>query len=100
MRTLTVFLVLILVCGCASENAKTPTDLCLAKCKQALSSNVDLSNGPCLSNQIAVDWVCDIAHSPRIEADNLLENRCEAFARGEAHHFVELDAECNVIQVY
>jgi hypothetical protein len=101
MKKLFLLLVVgVFLCACISNDVKTPTDLCTAKCRQALSNNVDLSSGPCLSNQITVDWVCDVAHNPRIETDNLLENRCEAFARGEAHHFVELNTECNVIQVY
>jgi len=100
MRLFILLLGLIFLCGCISESAETPTDLCIAKCEEALSNSVDLSSGPCLSNKITEDWVCDVAHKPRLEKDNLLENRCEAFAEGIAHHFVELDTQCNVIQVY
>lgn len=103
MEKLVLLLVLVVFfSGCSSQevDSKKPEELCIAKCKASLSDGVDLGEGPCLSNQIAPDWVCDVAHKPRMAEDNLLKNRCEAFANGSAHHFVELDPECDVIQVY
>ncbi|NUM25977.1 MAG: hypothetical protein HUU49_05200 [Candidatus Buchananbacteria bacterium] len=74
---------------------------CQELCQDKLSTNgIEADDSPCLSNQIIEDWVCDIAHSPRQEIDNLPENQCEAFRTGQAHHFVELDGNCNVIKVY
>jgi hypothetical protein len=74
--------------------------LCVAKCKQVVASGVDVSAGPCLSNEIAPDWVCDMVHNPRIPIDNLPDNECSAFVKGSARHFVEVDLNCTVVRVY
>ena len=72
---------------------------CLKICKEA---NISLENGPCLSDSNSewdiTDWVCDVAHSPRQTVDNLLENQCSAYRDGQAHHFVEVDPDCNFIR--
>lgn len=60
---------------------------------------IDFSTGPCLTNDLAKDWVADIAHNPRQDLDNLPENQCPAFLEGRASHFVELDLEGEVIRV-
>ncbi len=70
---------------------------CINLCRITLDKNTDLTNGPCLG-LIATDWVCDVAHNPRTQTDNLIENRCIAFANGIAHHFIEVDERCKVIQ--
>ncbi len=70
---------------------------CIALCKGQLNENESLSNGPCISNEIAFNWVCDVAHNPRQEIDNLPENQCEAFRNGTARHFIEVDEKCNLI---
>ena len=75
------------------------TDLenkCINLCKINLDKGINLSNGPCLG-LIATDWVCDVAHSPRQEIDNLIENTCEDFANGNANHFIEVNETCKVI---
>lgn len=111
MRYLAILLVAtVLVSGCA---AAPPTvgpatlteqarDGCIAACQDAMTEGRDLSNGPCLSNEIAPGWVCDVAHSPREPVDNLPENQCsawrEAYQRGEILHFVEVDPDCNFIR--
>ena len=98
----TALTLLILLSGCTTEktNEELAKELCIAKCQEALKNWENLSNGPCLSNEIVKDWVCDVAHFPRIEKDNNPQNQCEAFRAGVAHHFVEVDTECNVIKVY
>lgn len=72
---------------------------CIFLCK---ASEVDLSNGPCLSDDNPrwkiSDWVCDVAHSPRETVDNLPENQCQEFREGKASHFVEIDPNCNFIK--
>ena len=73
---------------------------CIDLCKAAKSAGVDLSNGPCLSNQVIKDWVCDIAHKPRIAIDSDPQNQCEAFINQRVHHFIELDENCNLLQFY
>ena len=60
---------------------------------------IDFSTGPCLTNDLAQDWVADIAHNPRERSDNLAENQCPAFLEGRAKHFVELDVQGEVIKV-
>lgn len=93
--------------GLKALDIKTRTidpELAVAKAKEAYRDQqvqgVDFSNGPCLSNELFDDWVADIAHSPRIEIDDLPENQCSAFREGRSRHFVELDLQGNLIQVY
>ena len=66
---------------------------------QKKSEGVDFSNSPCLG-KIADDWVLDIAHKPRIDADNKAENQCADFREGRAHHFIELDPQGQLINTY
>lgn len=70
----------------------------MALCQAELAKGTDLSAGPCLSNELAHDWVCDVAHSPRQDIDNLPENQCSAYREGRAHHFVEVDENCELIK--
>ncbi len=58
----------------------------------------DMSNGPCLSEEIAPDWCVDVAHEPRQAVDNLPQNQCRSYRTGRVHHFVELDMEGNLIR--
>ncbi|MFH1366802.1 MAG: hypothetical protein ABIH38_02295 [Patescibacteria group bacterium] len=66
--------------------------------KMKKGEGLDMSDGPCLSNDLIDDWVLDIAHNPRQDVDNELANQCEAYRNGTAHHFVELDPEGNLIR--
>lgn len=81
-------------------DAERATELCIAECKTRLDAGEDFSKGPCLSNSIIEDWVCDVAHKPRQAVDNEPENQCSAFRAREAYHFVELDTNCDVIKIY
>jgi hypothetical protein len=67
---------------------------CKALCENASLRDVDLGDGPCLSNAVIDDWVCDVAHDIRLPVDNQPENQCQAFREGRAHHFVEVTPEC------
>ena len=61
---------------------------------------VDLSNGPCLSNDlIKDDWVADLVHNPAELIDRLPEIQCPALLDGTATRLVELDLEGNVVRV-
>lgn len=79
---------------------------CTQLCEDALARGIDLSAGPCLSDNNpewdVEKWVCDVAHSPREEIDNLRENQCdewwEAHSAGREVHFVEVDPSCNFIR--
>lgn len=81
---------------------KADKDLAIAKAKELwrvkFIAGEDLSNGPCLSNEVVPDWVADIAHDPRQAVDDLPENQCSAYREGKAHHFVELDPAGSLIR--
>jgi hypothetical protein len=67
---------------------------------QARSSGAPLEDGPCLANPLPdpSDWVVDIAHDPRTEADDDPANQCSAYRDGDASHFVELTPEGDLIR--
>ena len=67
--------------------------------KKASVVGVDMSNGPCLTNDLIPGWVVDIVHSPRDLSDDLPENQCRAYLEGRATHFIELDANGNLVRV-
>ncbi len=66
--------------------------------KEAKAKGVDFSKGPCLSNSGIPGWVVDISHNPRLRIDNLPENQCPNYRKGNALHFIELDPEGNLIK--
>lgn len=76
---------------------KNIENLCVQECRKALYEERNLTNGPCLTNKIVSNWVCDVSHSPRQDVDNDPSNQCEAYKKGEASHFVEVDEKCNLI---
>ena len=91
------------VSGCDSDCKETYDRETQAKqkCANVCTVTEDLSSGPCLSDNTewnVPDWVCDVAHSPRTATDDLQENQCQAYINGEAHHFVEVDENCNLIK--
>ena len=74
---------------------------CQELCQIELAAgDKDFLSGPCLAEEIIPDWSCDIAHEPRQEADDEHENQCASFRNGLTHHFVEVDGNCNTLQVY
>ena len=68
--------------------------------RQAQSSGVDMSTGPCISESLPSlpDWVADVAHDPRQPIDDEAANQCQRFRSGEAHHFVELNIDGQLIR--
>jgi hypothetical protein len=68
--------------------------------QQAQGSGRDLSSGPCISETLVGlrDWVADIAHDPRQPVDDESANQCERYRSGEAHHFVELNIDGQLIR--
>lgn len=60
---------------------------------------LDMSKGPCLSNDLMPGWVVDIVHVPREEIDNLPENQCQAYLEGRARNFIELDINGNLVRI-
>jgi hypothetical protein len=100
MKALTILIIPILIAGCTApplSNQDWAKQMCEDLCKAALNQGYNLSAGPCLSNEIVDDWVCDVAHSPRQDIDNLPENQCPAYGK-TARHFVEVDPECRFIR--
>lgn len=96
---------IILLSGCIGQPVSTPESseqmaiaACIQKCKDALVIGQELNQGPCLSNEIVKDWVCDVAHSPREAVDNQPENQCSAYREGITKHFVEVDTSCKLIK--
>lgn len=64
-----------------------------------VKEKMNLSKGPCLTNDLIPDWVVDIVHVPREQIDDLPENQCQAYVEGRAHHFVELDSNGSLVRV-
>ena len=100
---------MIFAAGCISGNSNNGantydegsllrSDSCVELCLQKANEGQNLSSGPCLTNEIAPDLVCDVAHNPREAIDDLPENQCSAYRNGTAHHFVEVDENCNLIR--
>jgi len=88
------------VSGCTQPeltDAEQAKLACIAACQEALRAGQNLSHGPCLSDEIIPDWVCDVAHFPRQEIDNVKGNQCSGYGK-TAKHFVEVDPECNYIR--
>jgi hypothetical protein len=104
-----LIVVLILLClpivfyyKAGTNEKEIAKEKCINACRQAMINGKDLSNGPCLLDPIPEvrDWVCDVAHWPRQDVDNLAENQCSSFREGKAKHFVEVDPACNFIRAY
>lgn len=75
---------------------------CIKLC-ELYKGTTSYANGPCLSDMWGFkieDWVCDIAHKPRLDVDNKEKNQCKAFKNGVANHFVEVDENCGFIRLY
>lgn len=90
--------------GITDTAIKTAADLkfATARAKEFYSSFVaqgeDLSNGPCLTDNLTSGWVADLVHNPRLDVDNKPENQCPSYVNGRAKHFVELDLQGNVVR--
>jgi hypothetical protein len=98
---------IILISGCtqpASQETQSVSEQAKEKCINiCMTISSDLTGrSPCLSDNNPEwnisDWVCDVAHSPREAVDNLPENQCAEFREGGAHHFVEVDTQCEFIK--
>lgn len=63
-----------------------------------LAQGEDLTNGPCLTDNLTSGWVADLVHNPRLDVDNQPENQCPSYVNGTAKHFVELDLQGNFVR--
>ena len=95
------------VAGCGSKGSNVnpsgsqrAVDEAQAAFRQAQASGLDLSSGPCISESLPglADWVADIAHEPRQSVDDQPANQCQRYRTGEAHHFVELAPDGQLIR--
>lgn len=67
--------------------------------KTSLEQGMDMSNGPCLTNNLFDDWVVDVVNNPKNELDDLPENKCSDYESGKRKHIVELDTKGSVVKV-
>lgn len=82
------------------ENKTQAVIKCQDLCQQeSTNDGQGFDVGPCLSNAIAPDWVCDVAHKPRQTVDDDPAHQCSAVREGKAHHYVEVDGNCNIIKI-
>lgn len=86
-------------------------ELCVKTCEGELAKGANLTDGPCLLNPMPTypDWVCDVAHSPRVPADSMCGNMCSSYkeynsfpfycnttsSTRTAGHFVEVNPDCS-----
>jgi hypothetical protein len=85
----------------ASESEKDQAVAAAAKAFDAANlSATDLEMGPCIAERLPGldDWVADIAHDPRTDVDDDPANQCQRYRDGEAHHFVELTPDGELIR--
>lgn len=76
------------------------SDSCISACQNYLKTGNSLDVGPCLLDPIPeTDYVCDVAHSPRMQIDNMLENQCRTFNDGSVSHFIEVTPDCRFIRM-
>lgn len=89
--------------GKKNNNEEEFEQALVARAKEIFKENKkagkDMSSGPCLDEQINIDWVLDVAHNPREPIDDLAANQCNAFLIGKAKHFVELDEKGKFIRL-
>jgi hypothetical protein len=72
---------------------------CIHECNVGLGRGDILATGPCLSNSIAPDWVCDTVNKPRNNfVDDQKENQCSSFVDGTNRHFVEVSTNCELVR--
>ncbi len=76
-----------------------PVQKCVLLCEEAKEKGLNLSSGPCLSNNLAPGWVCDVAHWPREAVDNDPKNQCSEYGKS-AWAFVEVNPDCEPIRVW
>jgi len=101
-RWILTLILIFLISGCVKQKSlrEQAVESCLKLCQESLKEGINLEDGPCLSEEIVDDWVCDVSHFPRIEKDDFPQNQCGSYRVGGTHHFVEVDEECNLIRVY
>lgn len=96
-----------LLAGCGSSGSQVnpsgsqrAVDEAQVAFRQLQASGTDLSAGPCIAESLPglPDWVADIAHDPRQPIDDVPANQCQRYRSGQAHHFVELTPQGELIR--
>jgi hypothetical protein len=91
-------------CGGGDGASQSDRDKAVAEAqaafRQVQASGRDLNIGPCISESLPglADWVADIAHDPRESVDDDPANQCRRYRAGDAHHFVELNVDGQLIR--
>jgi hypothetical protein len=82
------------------SGSQRAVDEAQAAFRQAQASGLDLSTGPCISESLPSlpDWVADVAHDPRQPIDDEPAKQCQRYRSGEAHHYVELNVDGQLIR--
>ena len=99
----TLGLVAIALAGCGDDAVAEKEEVVAAAREvyaEAEEEGTDFSDGPCIANPLDdhEDWVVDVVHQPRTEADDDPANQCSAYRDGEAAHVVELDEFGHLVQ--
>ena len=82
-----------------AKNKDVAIPLCVDLCIKEQSKGTIFADGPCLSEEIAKGWVCDVVHNPRVKLiDNKEQNQCQSYVNKVAKHFVEVNTECSVVR--
>jgi hypothetical protein len=92
---------IVLGCGGASEEEKDKAiSAAHVAYQRAEKAGIDLGRGPCIAEDVPRldDWVVDVAHDPRQAVDDDPDNQCRRYREGDAHHFVELTPQGEVIR--
>ncbi|HEY6771030.1 MAG TPA: hypothetical protein VI035_01120 [Solirubrobacterales bacterium] len=86
--------------GVSQSDREKAVDEAGAAFRQVEASGQDLSAGPCISDSLPglPDWVADVAHDPRQDVDDQPQNQCARYRDGDAHHFVELALDGQLIR--
>lgn len=63
------------------------------------AAGVKMDSGPCLG-KIAVGWVADVIHNPRIEEDDKPANQCTDYRNGTVKNYIELDISGNFVSIH
>jgi hypothetical protein len=95
----------VLIAGCGGGGAsQTDRDKAVTKAadayQEAKMAGVHFDRGPCIAERLPGldDWVVDVAHDPRQPVDDDPANQCQRYRAGEAHHFVELTPDGELIR--
>lgn len=81
----------------ATAQKKACVDLCSTISQRGETWYAGMCLAEAGQNGMAENWVCDVAHNPRQDVDNLKENQCATYGRA-GKHFVEVDTECRFIR--